>query len=39
MDVKKSQDSTPASTSTAPTSAQVQKTPSAPSSSPDKKNP
>ena len=39
MDVKKSQDSTPASTSTAPTSAPVQKTPSAPPSSPEKKNP
>jgi len=39
MDVKKSQDSTPASTSTAPTSAPVQNTPSAPPSSPDKKNP
>lgn len=39
MDVKKSQESTPASTLTAPTSAPVQKTPSAPPSSTDKKNP
>jgi outer membrane protein assembly factor BamD (BamD/ComL family) len=38
MDVKKSQDPTPASTSTAPTSAPVQKTPS-PASSSEKKNP
>ena len=39
MDVKKLQDSTPVSTSTAPPSASVQKTPSAPPSLPDKKNP
>ncbi|HZC82434.1 MAG TPA: tetratricopeptide repeat protein, partial [Nitrospiraceae bacterium] len=39
MDVMKLQDSTPASTSTAPTGAPVQKTPSAPPSSTDKKNP
>jgi outer membrane protein assembly factor BamD (BamD/ComL family) len=39
MDVKKSQDSTPASTPTAPSSAPVQNTPSTPPSSPDKKNP
>ena len=39
MDVKKSQDSAPVSTSTAPTSAPVQKTPSVPPSSPEKKNP
>lgn len=39
MDVKTSQDSTPASTSTAPITAPAQKIPSAPPSSPDKKNP
>jgi hypothetical protein len=39
MDVMKLQDSTPTSTSTAPTGAPVQKTPSAPPSSTDKKNP
>jgi outer membrane protein assembly factor BamD (BamD/ComL family) len=39
MDVKKSQDSTTASTPTAPSSAPVQNTPSTPPSSPDKKNP
>lgn len=39
MDVKKSQDSTPVPTPTGPTSAPVQKTPSAPPSASDKKNP
>ena len=39
MDVKKSQELTPASMSTAPASASVQKTPLAPPSSTDKKNP